>query len=256
VRIGHGCTVSNCHVLRNGQIGIVGAGHGARLLDNTIAYNNEAHFNPGWEAGALKVVLSDGVQIAGNWVHHNGGPGIWCDIDNRHALIEKNVVEDNEQIGIFYEISYGAVIRRNLVRRNGLAPWVQDYVWGAGILVAASPDVEVYENRLEDNRGGIAGVQQPRGSGTHGPHVIRNLHVHHNTTQCNAITAETPVWTGLVDDTGSSSIFASDGNTFHDNAYRLKGGGSPNYFVWQNAERAFDSWQSCGCDVEGTAEAY
>jgi Right handed beta helix region len=253
VRLGHYCVVRGNAIMRNGQIGVVGAGHRALILDNEIAYSNEAHFDPGWEAGGMKIVLSDGAVVAGNRVHHNGGPGIWGDIDNRFLLIEKNVVEDNEQIGIFYEISYGAVIRQNIVRRNGLAPWVSDYIWGVGILVAASPDVEVAHNVLEGNRGGVAGVQQPRGTGTYGPHLVTGLHVHHNTTQMDQIACKTPVWQGLCDDTGSSTIFVSDGNRFSENGYRLKGGGSGNYFVWGNSERAFDSWQGCGQDTHGRA---
>ena len=41
--------------------------------------------------------------------------GIWLDIDNIDIVIEDNLVEDNYRCGIFYEISYDAVIRDNTV---------------------------------------------------------------------------------------------------------------------------------------------
>ena len=84
-------------------------------------YNNARFaYSMDFEAGGTKFVKSDGLVARGNFVHHNGGPGLWSDIDNIRTLYEGNRVEDNAREGIVHEISYSAVIRGNTVLRNGL----------------------------------------------------------------------------------------------------------------------------------------
>jgi parallel beta-helix repeat protein len=61
------------------------------------------------------------------------------------SLIEGNLVEDSWREGIFYEISTGATIRNNVVRRSN----------DTGILISTSKNVEVYGNTLEDHFRGI-----------------------------------------------------------------------------------------------------
>ena len=73
---------------------------------NEIAYNNEAGFNPEWEAGGTKFWATTNLVVRNNHVHHNFGPGLWADNDNVGALYEGNIVEDNDWAGIFHEISY------------------------------------------------------------------------------------------------------------------------------------------------------
>ena len=123
--------------------------------------------------------MTHNLIVRGNLVHHNYGPGLWTDVDNIDTLYEYNEVSDNDDAGIFHEISYRATIRNNTVSRNGFGyhPWL----WGAGIQVAASRDVEVYGNVLIDNAQGIAALQQNRGTGLYGPRQVVNLYVHDNT---------------------------------------------------------------------------
>ena len=80
------------------------------------------------------------MTFRGNWSHHNND-GIWSHTENTAALIEGNRVEDNWRMGIFYEISSGATIRNNVVRRSN----------GTGCFIATSKNVEAYGNTLEDN---------------------------------------------------------------------------------------------------------
>ena len=89
---------------------------------------------------------------------HGIGIGVLGGVGNR--------VEDNVRMGILHEISYAIVIRNNTVRRNGFG--LSSWVWGAGIVISSSSNAEVYGNIVEDNAGGIVGVQQNRGSGAHG----------------------------------------------------------------------------------------
>jgi hypothetical protein len=64
-----------------------------------------------WEAGGAKIALSDGVVFRSNHVHDNIGPGLWCDIGCRNVVYDGNLVENNQDIGIFHEISFKAVPR-------------------------------------------------------------------------------------------------------------------------------------------------
>lgn len=242
IRIGHGMVVRNNKVLRNGQLGIGGIGDDVLVEGNEIAYNNAAGFNWEWEGGGTKFVRTTRLVVRGNHSHHNEGPGIWSDIDNIHTLYEGNRVESNRGMGIFHEISYDAVIRNNTVQGNG---WGKSaWLWGAGILVAASPNVEVYGNVVKENADGIAAIQQNRGSGAHGAYVVENLHVHGNT-----ITMPSGQ-TGLAQDVGDTSFFTSRNNRFQGNSYYL--GSRTLYFEWMSGARTEKEWKGYGNDTQGT----
>lgn len=241
IRIGPRSRVIDNHVHHNGQLGIGGVGVDVLVEKNEIAYNNTAHFDATWEAGGTKFVQTDRLIVRENVVHHNGGPGLWTDIDNINTTYEQNTVLDNERMGIFHEISYAAIIRNNIVRRNGWG--FQEWIWGAGILVAASPNVEVYGNTVEDNADGIGAVQQQRGSGAHGPYELSNLWVHDNTVRMSQ------GFNGLVQDIGDRSYFSSRNNRFDRNRYWVPGG---NVFAWMDAEVPEVQWKSFGQDLTGS----
>jgi parallel beta-helix repeat protein len=240
--LGSSMQVRDNHVLANGQLGVGGGDDysGIVIEGNEIAYNNEAGFDWQWEAGGSKFWATTDLVVRENHVHHNLGPGLWTDTDNRGTLYEGNVVEDNSVCGIFHEISYAAVVRNNTVRRNGFAH--STWVWGAGILVAASSDVEIYGNIVEDNAGGINAVQQERGVGKYGPHVVRNLWVHDNTVRMRT------GLNGIATDTGDLSIFRNWNNRYDSNTYYL--GPLARYFAWLGA-RTEAEWRSDGQDVRG-----
>jgi len=236
-----GGQVLHNYVHANGQLGISGHGDGVLVQDNEISYNNRAGYWANWEAGGTKFVGTTNLVVRGNWAHHNNGPGLWTDADNIYTLYENNTSEDNERVGIFVEISYATIIRNNIVRRNGFEH--ADYIWGAGILIAGSPNVEIYGNTLDGNADGIGAAQQNRGTGKYGPHEISNLWVHDNTIN------NTVGWTGMVQDIGDLSYFTSRNNRFDSNHYLLKG----TYpFAWMNGERTEFEWRQYGEDVNGT----
>lgn len=246
VRIGHATRVLANKIHHNSQIGIVGRGDDVLVEGNEIAWNNwEREYDYGWEAGGAKFVKTRNLVVRDNWSHDNWGPGLWTDIDNIDALIEGNRVENNADSGIFHEVSYRAVIRNNTVRGNGFDKAAWGY--GAGILVAHSPDVEVYGNVVEDNYNGIIGMQQARGRGDHGPHELRNLRVHDN-----RIVQRRGQWAaGVVQDVGDRGVFAR-GLRFEANRYALAGDG--HWFVWDNGSHRADDWRRYGHDATGTFE--
>jgi parallel beta-helix repeat protein len=173
---GSGHRVLNSELAYCGQEGY----HGTSMTDslyagNHIHHNNSAHaFDPYWEAGAGKITNSARITFDGNEVDHNGGPGLWCDIDCVDITFSNNRIHHNEQSGIFFEISTGATIYGNVVWENGWSrtPWG----WGAGILVSSSGGANVYGNTLAWNADGISIISQSRADRD----PTTNINVHDN----------------------------------------------------------------------------
>jgi len=241
IRIGPGMVIRDNHIHHNSEIGLGGIGDGVLVEGNEISFNNTAGNLPAFNASGIKIVASSNVTIRNNHVHSNNSKGIWTDVGVFNALIEGNLVEDNEFAGIMHEISYDAIIRNNIVRRNALAQNV-GWLWDAGIVVANAPNVEVYGNTVEDT--GIGAIHQNRGSGDRGPYELRNLWVHDNTVVLNT------GGYGLVQDVGSSEVFTSWNNQFDFNHYTLES--ESRFFAWANRWHFPDGWQQHGQDLNGT----
>ena len=245
IRLGHGMKVVRNAVHRNGQLGVGGVGDDVLVEQNTIAYNNTAHHSVGWEAGGTKFVNTLRLVVRGNQVHHNDGPGLWTDINNRDTLYENNTVEDNTGNGIFHEVSYAAIIRNNVVRRNGKYTGLA-WSGGAGIVVAASPNVQIYGNSLASNANGIIAIQQNRANeGAYGQTIIENLDV-----RDNAVLTSSGTSAGLLQDINDSSYFTSRNNRFQNNDYQLGTVARP--FAWSNQDLEEQQWQSYGQDTLGS----
>ncbi|HEX6536611.1 MAG TPA: right-handed parallel beta-helix repeat-containing protein [Gemmatimonadaceae bacterium] len=244
IRIGTRMRVLRNNLHHNGQEGIIGTGDDVVVDSNEIAFNNhEDKFNPRWEAGGTKFIRTNNLVVRNNYVHDNHGPGLWTDIDNYNTLYEGNRVENNTQMGIFHEISWKATIRNNTVSGNGFG--MSNWLWGAGILVAGSKDVEIHGNTVTNNANGITAIQQDRGTGTYGLHVVQNLNVHDNT-----VTMTNGGRTGVAQDIGDNAVFTSWNNRFSRNRYFL--GGDDNRFAWMNANIGAAAWRDYGQDRDGT----
>lgn len=227
--------IINNHIHHNGRSGLsVRYTDGGLIENNEISYNNyQQKWNWGIEAGAGKMWSTTNLVIRGNWSHHNHGPGFWTDHDNIGTLYENNLIEDNVANGIFHEISYDAIIRNNVIRRNGgdSARWM----WGGGIMIASSQNVEIYGNTLEDNANGIAMTRQNRGTGEYGLWTLANNYVHDNTVVDSGLT-------GAAQDVGSNAIYSS-GIRFENNSYSGDVG-----WWWMNKSISWSAWQGYGHD--------
>ena len=59
-------------------------------------------------------------KVTSNWVHDNASVGLWADTNNAGFEFAGNYIEDNHNVGLFYEISYNAVIEYNTFIHNGV----------------------------------------------------------------------------------------------------------------------------------------
>lgn len=250
-------TMANNRVTYNGQIGMIASGrisegegkYAPMLVEgNEIAFNKALGYDPGWEGGGTKFVKTDRSVFRNNWVHSNWGYGLWFDMDNKNARIESNLVERNELLGIFYEISKSAVIRWNISRDNGQGRAAGKQIGddGAAMFIANSSDVEVYGNALSGPHGWpfLANHRSYRVSdplSSFGNNVVANVHVHHNDMLL------TGFYVGIKSDV--STTFTTANNRFEANTYRVNG----RRFSWDNR---FDldvaAWQAAGMDRTGT----
>jgi parallel beta-helix repeat protein len=72
-------------------------------------------------AGGAKFWQNQNVTITGNYVHDNyGDPGLWPDTGNDGFTITGNYISGNWGVGLFYEVSYNALIQNNTFVRNGI----------------------------------------------------------------------------------------------------------------------------------------
>ena len=169
-------TVRRCVFQDNGQQGFSGS-HNDRLLLNgcTAQRNNNKEFPRGWEAGGNKMCMSRGVIYENCRFINNHGCGVWFDISNVDATIRNCLIADNEDAGIFYEISYGLQAHDNVIIGNGLRP--SQGSWGAngGVCISSSPGCVIERNLIAGNAQGLCFREQdrttPRIDGTQGPEV-------------------------------------------------------------------------------------
>jgi parallel beta-helix repeat protein len=242
-----GLALSDRSIARNNKIhdnGVIGlevawVEEGALVEGNEIYVNNTTGADEYYEAGGAKFGETVNLIVRGNFVHDNNGPGLWTDIDNVDTVYESNVVAGNSGAGIFHEISYAATIRNNQVRGNGFRN--RGWLWEAGIMVAASQDVEIYDNTLVDNFNGITLIQQDRGAGSLGSYLLRNVSVRGNDIVRSGRT-------GVVQDIGDPSVFTARNLRFQDNDYEDVAG-----FSWADDESlSWPEWRSYGMDLAGS----
>jgi parallel beta-helix repeat protein len=255
IKLANYSTIRNSKVHHNGKVGITAWQVAGSVVEGTeIAYNNWDPANPAsttglydylWDAGGSKFVSTTDLVLRANNVHHNLGIGLWCDIDCRNTRIENNNVHDNAAAGMLYEISYGALITGNSFISNGLTGTRHGPgVYGGGIAVTESRDVEVVGNTVAGNEAGIMGQQAAingRGGAPYGPYVMDNFNVHDNDITSSDWTS------GLVQYVGDNTYFTSRNIRFQSNTYR----GSTKHY-WNGKVLTFPQWQGMGLDLSGS----
>jgi hypothetical protein len=250
IRVGSGSRVDNCDIHHNGQIGINGDGDSIRIEHNRVWSNNIRGFDPDWEAGGVKIASTDGVEFRGNHVYDNNGPGLWCDIECRNVVYEGNLVENNQQSGIFHEISFKAVIRNNIVRYNGSGK--RKWFWGADITVAASQDVEVTGNTVTAAPGGCAImlIDQGRLADDGARYKTRDNSVHNNEMAFDGAPCA-----GGTSDVGPEDenfgIISNGNNRFDANTYYVRVISNRARFVWDHDVTDWSGFRRKGLEQSG-----
>ena len=248
VRIGEGGTLKNSKVHHNGQMGVGANGANVTIENNEIYNNLTVGYDWGWEGGGTKFAGTTNLVVRGNYAHHNNGPGLWTDIDNRNVLYENNLVEYNQNMGIFHEISFAATIRCNTVRHNA----INDHQWlyGSQILISTSQDVKVYDNIVTVNAqggNGITMLQQNRDGGN-------NWNCKNNEVYNNHVTyLGSEGLTGAAADFQGANMWDNGKNSFHGNHYHAPTLNSSNW-EWRDARRDFNGFKGFGQDADGTLD--
>ncbi len=160
---GSDIVVRNCTFQDNGQLGF-GASRAHRLLITgcLVRNNNTRGWDRGWEAGGNKICLSRGVVIENSTFIENRGSGIWFDIGNEDCVVRNCLIADNEDAGIFYEISYGLHAHDNVIMGNGFAEAYGSWGVACGISLSSSPGCVIERNLIVGNKEGLSFREQLR----------------------------------------------------------------------------------------------
>jgi parallel beta-helix repeat protein len=234
-------TIQHVDASDNGEEGIGGTGERTMVVDNLIADNNWAGFDPGWEAGGAKWGAASNLEVLDNVVRDNQGPGLWSDVESTDVTYEGNTVVGNTIAGIFFEISSDATISDNYVSRNGFGMDV--WLWGSGILIAESNGVDITDNTVANNANAIGLIQQDRGDGSNGqPLILHDVSIADNVVNLGTGSM------GMVTDDGEDSIFTDPTITFSANTYSHCSG-TP--FLWDNTDLSSGAWRALGHDMAG-----
>ena len=150
-----GSRISNSVFSFNGALGLGGNGSSRANTRNDMVVENSVFNSNNYEyygvncalscaAGNIKLAHMVGFTIKNNVIENALGRtsmGVWCDLDCRDAKIVNNLIRNNGQHGIFYEVSRDGIIASNLLLNNG----------DKGIMLA-SATTRVYNNTIIVNQ--------------------------------------------------------------------------------------------------------
>lgn len=160
---GEDAVARRCTFRDNGQLGF-GAARAHRLLftECLVENNNAKDFDRGWEAGGDKLVLCRDAVLDQSRFLRNRGNGIWFDIGNTNCTVRQCLIADNQDAGIFYEISFALHAHDNVIVRNGFATTAGAWGAQAGISLSSSPGCVIERNIIAANREGFNFREQNR----------------------------------------------------------------------------------------------
>ena len=165
----------------NGQYGF--QAYGAEGVSDLVLDHNEISGNNtgDWErkiegcgcTGGGKFWDARNVTVTNNYVHGNKSVGLWADTNDNNFLFEGNWIENNDREAIFWETSYNAAIRNNVIKRNNVKsgqarlasgdnfPDAAIYISESGgdarvpYDLVGSPTIDISNNLIEDNYNGV-----------------------------------------------------------------------------------------------------
>eukprot|EP00040_Diaphanoeca_grandis_P044242 m.11751 g.11751 ORF g.11751 m.11751 type:complete len:631 (+) comp8963_c0_seq1:83-1975(+) len=218
----NGARVINSSVHHNGQSGL-GGNNG--IVDGVeVAYNNQAGFSCGWEAGGAKWVNHHGALVIQNcFVHHNFGDGLWADVASINMEYRNNIILDNAGAGISHEISYDSIMQGNWLSGNGYG--FQVWLWNGQLQIQNSRNIMIHNNTVcvgKGSQNGICIIQQNRsciGCGLPPPYGVPPQAAVNNTIVDNVVVFDDCRGTvGEIADHYALDL-ATSGNVFDHNTY-------------------------------------
>ena len=140
VMVGPGEVLSYNCLTNNAQLGFnAWAPNG---VTGATVDHNEISDNGSWSQnnscgcdGGGKFFYTTNSLFTDNYIHNNAASGLWGDTDNAGITITGNYIANNYSHGIFYEISYNALIQDNTLVDNG---------WGEGPTSGDFPEGAIY----------------------------------------------------------------------------------------------------------------
>jgi hypothetical protein len=180
--VGAGNVASYNCLKDNSQYGFQGYGPNGGESNIVLDHNEIVGNNTGnWESkidgcgctGGGKFWDVRNVRVTNNYVHDNLSVGLWADTNDNNFLFEGNWIENNDGQAIFWEISYNAAIRNNVIRHNLVVegpsrirsgdnfPDAAIYISESGgearvpYDLVGSPTIDISNNLIEDNYNGV-----------------------------------------------------------------------------------------------------
>ncbi len=236
--LGERATVRRCTFQDNGQMGF-GAyrAHGSAFTGCLVRNNNTKGYDRGWEAGGDKIVLTRGLVLEGCRFVENRGHGVWFDIGNEDCVVRHCLIADNEDAGIFYEISYGLHAHDNVIVGNGFAETPGGWCAGAGIVLSSSPGCVVERNLIVGNKEGFNFREQGRTTARieHAEGAAEERVWNHDEIVRNNVIAwnrdaQTRGWFDVDEGAPVGAAMEKLKLTFENNLYAARAGGE--LFVW------------------------
>jgi hypothetical protein len=160
---GEDAVVRRCTFRDNGQLGFAAVrAHALLFTESLVENNNTKNFDRGWEAGGNKLVLCRDAVLEKSRFLRNHGNGIWFDIGNTNCVVRQCLIAENDDAGIFYEISFSLHAHDNVIVKNGFAPTAGAWGAQAGISLSSSPLCTIERNIIAANREGFNFREQAR----------------------------------------------------------------------------------------------
>jgi hypothetical protein len=194
---GEDAIVRRCVFRDNGQLGFGANGaHRLRFTDCVVENNNTKGFDRGWEAGGDKLVLCREAVLERSRFVRNRGSGLWFDIGNTNCTVRQCLIADNEDAGIFYEISFALHAHDNVIVGNGFAETAGAWGAQAGICLSSSPGCVIERNIIAANREGFDFREQTRTTPTIGDRASHPVWNHDELIRHNLISLnrDAQVW--------------------------------------------------------------
>ena len=264
-------TVRRCLAYSNGRYGwTINQGVEGQLphvnakVENVQWYdNNTRHLSTSNDAGGNKCTGVDAIEIRGCWSHDNYGAGIWCDYASQQHIIEENVVENNRNWGIFYEVGDGAqaysppnlanaIIRHNFLKDNANAQAGGHWFDEVQLLASCTDGLAQGGVGFEVHNNYIDGFFKALGFVDHDFHPTdqRGMHCHDNDVWLRGSVSGNPAFVGGSQEGTFDPFTVAANNTFVRNRYHVT---DPSLVKWRwnNLGKTWTQWQALGNDVEG-----